>query len=131
VNRHQVAKWLSDYVDAWRHEELGVLANIFAGDVVYAPSPWREPMVGLDTVKRFWERARSGHDEAFKIATSIVAVENSVTVVRVEVEYLQDAPSSWRDLWIVYFNAAGLCQRFEEWPFSERQDDGQDEVLAE
>jgi hypothetical protein len=45
-------------------------------------------------------------------------------VVRVEVTYSAPPGTSWRDLWIVEFDADvpnGRCSSFEEWPFASRR----------
>ena len=52
-------------------------------------------------------------DEALESA----APDPIASVVRVEVEYHEPKNKEYRDLWIVGLNDAGLCFRFEEWPF--------------
>jgi hypothetical protein len=64
-----------------------------------------------------WEHERLGPDEAFELKSEVVAVEGDVGVARVEVRYGAPRDLLYRDLWIVCTDEAGLCTRFEEWPF--------------
>ena len=38
-------------------------------------------------------------------------------MARVEVHYHQTG-KTWRDLWVMRFDADGLCTAFEEWPIA-------------
>jgi hypothetical protein len=67
-----------------------------------------------------WEVEREGSDEAFQMASDIIAVDGATAVARVEVRYGDPVTEEWRDLWLVRFAADGRCARFEEWPFSPR-----------
>jgi hypothetical protein len=100
-----------------------MLSELFAPEIEYLPSPWGEPVVGLDALAEFWEAERHGADEKFAIRTEVVAVEMETAVVRVEVDYASPL-QRWRDLWLVVFAPAGRCVRFEEWPFAPSQGDG-------
>jgi hypothetical protein len=51
------------------------------------------------------------------MTSSVVAVEDHVAVVRVEVHYADDFPREYRDLWVIQFAADGRRARFEKWPF--------------
>jgi hypothetical protein len=64
-----------------------------------------------------WESERAGPDEAFRMASEIIAVEGDTAVVRVNVSYGDPATQEYRDLWLVRFAADGRCASFEEWPF--------------
>lgn len=125
MTHDEVQNWLDAYVDAWRSSGTAKLAGIFAETISYSLSPWKSPLHGLAALKTFWQKARSGPDEVFELHSRIIAIEDKTAVVRVEVTYANDTPSQWRDLWILQFDANGLCVAFEEWPFAPGQDDGQ------
>ena len=99
-----------------------------AADTRYVVSPWKEPIVGLDAIGRFWEAGRDGADEAFELGYELVAVDGDTGVVRVAVDYGDG--SRWKDLWVLRFGADGRCTQFEEWPFAPGQHDGQDEATG-
>ena len=51
----------------------------------------------------------------FTLTASVVAEQGNTAVIRVEVEYAR--AREYRDLWVVVFDADGLCVDFEEWPY--------------
>lgn len=114
---------MSAYEKAWRTPGTAALGDLFTPDVVYSPSPWAEPVVGLDALARFWEDQRHGPDEDFEMKAEVLAVEMETAVVRVEVDY-RSPPRSWRDLWVLAFSTSARCARFEEWPFAAGRSDG-------
>lgn len=125
VKPADIQDWIDRYVDAWRSSDSAKLANIFSNDISYRVSPWKPPLKGLLELEKFWEQARTGPDEIFELQSYIVAIEDKIAVVRIEVKYANDTPSDWRDLWIITFDENSLCVSFEEWPFSSEQEDGQ------
>jgi hypothetical protein len=122
ADRRRALEWVAAYEAAWRTESTAALAQVFTPDVAYRPSPWTPPRHGLDALAIFWESARTGADEPFDLVSEIVAVDDPVAVIRIEVEYGDG--ERWRDLWIVTFAADGRCRAFEEWPFAPEQPDG-------
>ncbi len=123
MDRKRVERWLGGYERAWRSPGTAALAELFTSDVTYSPSPWAEPLLGLEQLAGFWEAERQGPDEPFTMTASVLAVEMETAVVRVDVEY-GAGRQSWRDLWVLVFSPGGRCGRFEEWPFAPGQPDG-------
>jgi ketosteroid isomerase-like protein len=123
MERSDVERWVEGYEAAWRTAGVDGLADLFAPDVSYRPSPWAEPVAGLDALARFWDAAREGPDETFDLASDVVAVDGATAVVRLAVDYAGRG-GRWRDLWVVTFGPDGRCVAFEEWPFSPDQPDG-------
>lgn len=128
MDRDTVAKWVGAYEQAWRTAGTTTLPDLFTTDVRYVVSPWADPIIGLTALAEFWDAGRDGPDEPFTMTSDLVAVDGDTAVVRVSVEYEQDTPSHWRDLWILRFDPAGRCTSFEEWPFAPDQPDGQRET---
>jgi hypothetical protein len=112
------------YERAWRADGTEGLGELFAKDVSYLPSPWADPVRGLDDLARFWEAERDGPDEGFSLASELVAVDGHIGVVRVRVDYSHTDAGRWRDLWIIELDDEGRCVAFEEWPFAPGQHDG-------
>lgn len=123
MDRRRVERWITAYEKAWRSPGTAMLSELFTPDVEYHPSPWADPVVGLEALAQFWESERTGPDEPFSMDADVVAVELETAVIRVEVEY-ETPPSRWRDLWVAEFALGGRCARFEEWPFAPGQRDG-------
>ena len=85
TDRAAVSRWLAGYEAAWRAPGTESLAGIFTDDASYRQSPYMEPVVGLDAIRRMWEEEREAPDEVFSLATQIVAVDGPMAVVRAEV----------------------------------------------
>ena len=120
VDRESVARWIEEYEAAWRASGTDALAGIFTPDATYLQGPYEEPVTGLPAIARMWEAEREGPDEAFHMASDIIAVDGATAVVRLEVRYGDPVTEEWRDLWLVRFAADGRCASFEEWPFAPR-----------
>ena len=118
-----VSRWLAGYEAAWRAPGTTALAGIFTEDATYLHSPYEQPIVGLDAIRRMWEEDRDGPDEIFTLATDILAVDGAIAIVRAEVRYGDPVRQEYRDLWIVRFAGDGRCASFEEWPFWPEQPD--------
>jgi len=120
ASRESAARWIAAYEAAWRSPGSDALALIFTPDATYRQGPYDEPAVGLPAIARMWEAERDGPDEAFQMASEIIAVDGATAVVRVQVRYGDPVTQEWRDLWLVRFAADGRCAAFEEWPFAPR-----------
>ncbi|HEX4833932.1 MAG TPA: nuclear transport factor 2 family protein [Trebonia sp.] len=117
TDRTEAGRWLAGYEAAWRAAGTEALAGLFTADATYSQSPYEQPVAGLAAIGRMWERERDGPDEAFTLATTIVAVDGDTAVVRAEVTYADPPGQEYRDLWVIRFAADGRCAWFEEWPF--------------
>jgi len=117
TDRAAVNRWVADYETAWRTAGTDALADMFTDDASYRQAPYEEPVVGLDAIQRMWDRERAGPDEAFTLATEILAVDGATAVVRAEVRYGDPVRQEYRDLWVMRLGDDGRCDWFEEWPF--------------
>jgi ketosteroid isomerase-like protein len=124
MDRTTVVQWVARYERLWRTPGTELLAELFVPDASYLPSPWAQPVEGMEAIARFWEGERNGADEAFTMSSDVVAVDQKMAVVRVFVEYGATGQRPWRDLWVLRFAADGRCSWFEEWPFAPEQPDG-------
>jgi len=124
MDRTAVEKWVADYERVWRTPGTGLLAELFEPAASYLPSPWAQPLEGLDAIGWFWEAERVSPDEEFTMSSEVVMVDADRAVVRVMVGYGAQAQRPWRDLWLLRFAEDGRCCSFEEWPFAPEQSDG-------
>jgi ketosteroid isomerase-like protein len=117
MERPALQAWIDGYEAAWRTAGAEPLRKLFTDDASYLPSPYEEPLRGLEAIGRFWEDTRDGPDEAFSMTSEVVAVEGDTGVARVFVRYGDPVSREYRDLWIVELAPDGRCSHFEEWPF--------------
>jgi ketosteroid isomerase-like protein len=111
-----VSRWLAGYEAAWRAPGTDHVAEIFTQDAAYLHSPYEEPVVGLQAIRRMWDEDRDGA-EAFTLATDILAVDGATAIVRAEVRYGDPLRQEYRDLWVIRLRDDGRCIWFEEWPY--------------
>ena len=117
LNHVAVHAWVSAYERAWRTAGTTSLGELFTEDAAYQQAPYEKPVVGLEAIAEMWEAQREGPEEAFAMKSAVVALEDNVAVVRVEVEYDLSTPTEYRDLWVIRFGEDGRCVSFEEWPY--------------
>lgn len=117
MERRDFRDWIERYEAAWREPGTQELAGLFATDATYRTSPYEEAFEGLEAIEAMWEREREDSDETFSMRSSILAVEDSTGVVRVEVDYGDPVVQSYRDLWVIELREDGRARSFEEWPF--------------
>ena len=117
MTRSRLTAWLESYESAWRTSGTAGLGELFSDGATYQLSPYEQPIAGLRAIAEMWDRERTGPDEPFTMSSEIVALDQNVGVVRVEVDYEGPPPRQYRDLWVITFDDAGRCKAFEEWPF--------------
>jgi hypothetical protein len=125
MDRTTVEQWVAHYEQLWRTPGTGLLSELFVPEATYLPSPWAQPVEGLEQIAQFWDVERDGADEEFTMSSEVVAVDARTAVVRVSVTYGAGVNRSWRDLWVLRFAADGRCSWFEEWPFAPGKPGGQ------
>ena len=124
MDRTAAETWVAGYERLWRTPGTDRLSELFVPDASYLPSPWAQPIQGLDAIATFWESERKGPDEEFTMTSDVVTVDGRTAVVRVLVSYGVAESKDWRDLWVLTFASDGRCSSFEEWPFAPDQPDG-------
>lgn len=112
-----MGSWVKAYERAWRTPGTEAIPELFTTDATYLRSPYEEPIVGLDAIRRMWDEEREGPNEVFTLLTHVVAVDDHTAVVRAEVRYGQPLRQEYRDLWILQLEPDGRCSWFEEWPY--------------
>lgn len=121
MTAERFTSWIDRYEKAWRTAGTEPLRDLFTADATYLPAPFDEPLRGLEAIATFWDVEREGPDEAFTMSYEMVAVDGGTGVARLEVRYGEPGEGTYRDLWIIELDEAGLCTAFEEWPFDPDQ----------
>lgn len=82
-----VQDWVEAYGRAWGEKDADAVVGLFTEDAEYRSSPFREPAVGSDAIRDYWERATSTQESAEVrmgvpfVAGDLVAVEWWTTMV--------------------------------------------------
>ena len=72
LTRVGVDAWLERYRIAWEEGDAEAAASLFTEDAIYRSSPFREPHVGHERIRAYWEQATGTHSETrVRIGTPI------------------------------------------------------------
>jgi ketosteroid isomerase-like protein len=132
MDRAHVARWLDDYVEAWKTYDRDRIAALFAEDVTYRYHPYDEPISGRDHVVASWlgegehEEASSRDDEGtYDASYAPVAVDGDVAVATGSSTYFErpggPVEKIYDNCFVIRFDAEGRCREFTEW-FMKRPD---------
>jgi ketosteroid isomerase-like protein len=132
MERADVARWLDDYVEAWKTYDRERIAALFAEDVEYRYHPYDEPITGRDAVVESWlgegeHEGASTRDEegTYDASYAPVAVEGDVAVATGSSTYFErpDGPVEkiYDNCYVMRFDTEGRCREFTEW-FMKRPD---------
>lgn len=110
--RHQVQRWLDDYIAAWDSYDEDAILALFTPEATYAYHPYDEPVQGAGAIAASWledpDEARS-----WQASYAPALIEGNAAIVKGETRYADGRVFS--NLFEVEFDAAGRCTRFTEW----------------
>jgi ketosteroid isomerase-like protein len=121
VDEAGVARWLTDYVEAWTSYDAAAIGRLFSEDAVYRYHPWDEPtpsqVRGRDAIVASW---LDDPDPPGSFAAEYRPwLVNDDRAVAVGVSrYLADDGSSvereYHNVFLLLFDAEGRCREFSE-----------------
>ena len=114
IDREAVTRWVGDYERAWREDDADAVETLFTQNATYRRSPYEPSATGHEAIKAFWLEDAG---RTFSMDAMVLAVENEVAVVRVDVFYRTPVEREYRDLWLLRFGADGRVADFEEWAY--------------
>ena len=131
MDRADVARWLDDYVEAWKTYDRDRIAALFAEDVEYRYHPYDEPIRGRDAVVESW-LGEGDHEEAstrdaegtYEASYAPAAVDGDAAVAVGSSTYFErpggPVEKVYDNCYVMRFDAEGRCREFTEW-FVERK----------
>jgi ketosteroid isomerase-like protein len=127
MERQAVERWVAEYERAWRDEDVDAVAALFTDGAAYRVSPYEPSAVGHDAIRALW---LDDAGRTFAMQADVIAVDDDVAVVRVDVRYATPTVQEYRDVWLLRFAADGRVADYEEWAYwpgksyvAERADD--------
>ena len=123
MERADVARWLGDYVEAWKSYEREAIEALFTEDAVYRYRPGGEEIRGRDAIVSAWLEDEAEEQGAYEAAYEPYAVEDERAVALGSSTYMQ-ADGSIRQIFdncfLLRFAPDGRCAEFTEF-FMERK----------
>ena len=126
MERADVARWLSDYIEAWKSYNRDQIAALFSDDVKYRYHPYDEPVEGRRAVVESWlgEGDHEGASERDEVGTydasyEPVAVDGDVAVATGSSTYAKEPGGPideiYHNCFVMRFDGEGRCREFTEW----------------
>jgi ketosteroid isomerase-like protein len=126
MDRDDAARWLDDYVEAWKTYDPDRIAALFAEDVEYRYHPYDDPIRGRDAVVESW-LGEGEHDDAssrdaegtYEASYAPIALDGDVVVATGSSTYFErpggPVEKIYDNCFVMRFDAEGRCREFTEW----------------
>jgi hypothetical protein len=117
MERGDVARWLTDYVDAWRSCDRDRIVALFADGALYRYHPYDDPIVGSERIADSWLEDRDDAD-SWDAAYAPVAVDGQVAVASGSSTYTNPdgtIRAIFDNCFVIRFDDDGRCSEFTEW----------------
>jgi hypothetical protein len=109
--------WLESYGRASAENDPQASAELFARNAKYYETPFDEPMIGRDAIRKYWEigaQAFNKKESTYEILSvkdnqGIAHWQSEFTDIRSGKHLILDC------LFLVEFNEHGTCSEFREW----------------
>lgn len=123
MERAEVARWLGDYVAAWKSYDRAEIEALFTEDAIYRYRPEGDEVRGRDAIVSSWFDDEADEQGTYEAAYEPYAVEDERAVAVGSSTYMQ-ADGSIRKIFdncfLLRFAPDGRCAEFTEF-FMERK----------
>jgi ketosteroid isomerase-like protein len=132
MERDDVSRWLSAYLEAWKSYDREAIGALFSDDAKYRFHPYDEPVEGRQAVVESWlgegdHEGAPGRDQegTYDAVYEPVAVDGNVAVATGSSTYTKEPGGPIEDVYdncfVMRFDHDGRCREFTEW-FMKRPD---------
>jgi uncharacterized protein (TIGR02246 family) len=119
LDRAGVARWLTDYVEAWKSNDAEAIGALFSDDCAYRYHPADEPLRGREAIVTSWLEDDPDEPGTFEAAYQPVAVDGDVAVAVGESTYSKTPGGPivgiYDNCFVLRFDTDGRCKEFTEW----------------
>jgi hypothetical protein len=117
MTRNDAEAWLALYGKAWTQGDPTLAASLFSEDCRYHETPYSEPFVGRDGVRRYWQAVPDGQREV-RFSFQVLAVNGDAVVAHWDASFVRVASESRVALdgvFLLEFAGASECRTLREW----------------
>lgn len=117
MDRHDVERWLTGYLEAWRRNDRGGIVALFGADAAYRYHPYDDPVRGADAIADSWLE-EPDDPESWDADYRVVAVDGDTAVAVGTSRYRasDEVPArTYHNCFVMRFDDAGACREFTEW----------------
>jgi beta-glucosidase len=109
--------WMDGYVAAWVSNHPDDIEKLFTEDAVYDPQTAEGEIHGLEAIIDWWLDIDDQPDNWDFEWTPLIETDD-MAIITGSTKY-SDPPASYRNLFVLKFDEAGLCRDFTEWYIEE------------
>ena len=114
MTRRDVCAWIDAYGRAWRGRDPDAAARLFSDDATYHSHPFREPHVGRDGIRRYWELATASQED-LDLSFGEPVVEDDRAAVEWWARMRDDGEEiTLPGILVLRFAADGRCEELRE-----------------
>ncbi len=110
-------KWMDSYRKASEEGNLKAAAELFAQNAEYYETPFNNPIIGRDTIHRYWSEATQAQKEV-QFSYEILAVKGNLGMALWKGKFISVQSGSQvllDGVFLVEFDRQGKCSTFREW----------------
>lgn len=117
VSRKDAEDWLTRYGQAWRRGDPALAASLFSEDCHYYETPYSEPFVGRDGVRRYWQAVPDAQRDVY-FGFKVLATDGDAVIAHWNASFVRIAPGTQVALdgiFLLEFASAAQCRTLREW----------------
>ncbi len=117
VVSERLDQWMDGYIAAWASNDPASIAALFTPDAVYDPQTASGPWEGHDEIVEGWLEVGDSPD-SWEFEWAPLVETDDLGIITGVTRYL-DPATTYRNLWVIRFDADGRCRDFTEWYIEE------------
>jgi hypothetical protein len=117
VTQAKLESWLATYGKAWETRDADLATTIFTPDATYHEAPFDAPKVGRAGIKEYWAGVTADQRD-IEFTSDVISAAGKTGVAHWHAKFTANgAPVELDGVFVLDFDAAGLCTRLREWWF--------------
>jgi hypothetical protein len=112
-----LTKWLDAYGEAWESRDPDKAASLFTEDSSYQVTPYEEPHIGQEGVRRYWESV-TANQRNVEFEHQPLSVTGNTGIAHWSAQFdvePGDTHIELNGIFVLEFDDVGKCHRLREW----------------
>lgn len=117
LTRTDAEAWLARYGEAWTRGDPELAASLFSEDCRYYETPYAEPAVGRDGVRRYWQAVPDAQRDV-NFAFTVLAVDSWRVIAHWNASFVRvpsGAQVALDGVFVLEFTDGATCRSLREW----------------
>jgi hypothetical protein len=122
-------KWLDRYGSAWTNGDPDAVIQLFASEAAYYETPFGQPMVGAEAIRRYWTDGAQNGQRGVKFAATPIAINDQTGFAHWQATFQRVGSNVFVELDGILsarFDEMARCVEFREWWHRKRNADSAD-----